>query len=83
MLNIEAHKLEPQDVQNEINSGGAFFFGKDKKNNTSIIIKVKQRIPGKIPIEETKNFLVFLLREAMKRADSPGMSGKITIIWDR
>ena len=60
-----------------------FFFGKDKKNNVTIVIKVKQRVPGAIPIEETKKFIIFLIKEAIKRADQAGMSGKFTIIWDR
>jgi len=40
-------------------------------------------VPGAIPIEETKKFIIFLIKEAIKRADQAGMSGKFTIIWDR
>ena len=74
MLTKKAHEINPKDVQNEIvfllkknfkkkKTGGVFFFGRDKKNNLCIVIKVRQRVPGNISIEETEKFLIFLLCE--------------------
>ena len=47
----------------------------------TVIIKVKYRIPGKISLEETEKFLLYLLMEACSRANEG--SGRINVIWDR
>ncbi len=47
----------------------------------TVIIKVKYRNPGKISIEETEKFLLYLLMEACRRSNET--SGRINVIWDR
>jgi len=78
----KADEIKETEIENELKTGKAHWFGHDKKNHPCLVIKARRHIPKAIPVDETLRFGIYTIEKGTKLMDEAG-SYKMVVIWDR
>lgn len=77
-----ADEITENEMMPHIQTGKAFFHGKDKQGRPCLIVKVRNHWPEQFSPEETLRYSIYLVECAVKLADQEG-TGQLCVIYDR
>jgi len=77
-----ADQITEQEMMPHIQTGKAFYHGKDAENRPCLIFRVRYHYPNQASLEDTMRYCIYLIEKGCQLADELG-SGQICVIYDR
>lgn len=81
-ITYRADFIKEEEMMPHIVTGKAFYHGEDHQGRPLLIVRARNHWPKQFPPEETMRYVIYLVEQGCKIADSKGV-GQIAVLYDR
>jgi len=81
-ITYRADAIQESEIENELKSGKAFWYGRNKLNHPCLIVKTRRHFPSESSVDQTIRFGVYTIEKGVNLMKEVGTS-QVCVIWDR
>jgi len=81
-ITYRADAIEESEIESELESGKAFWYGHNKMNNPCLIVRTRRHFPDQSTTDKTIRFGVYMIEKGVNKMKENGAS-HVCVLWDR